>query len=304
MSIPVVLLGIELVLRTTESGGRTRPVDANWYGRVAGGFAGLDHPRSQAGAPVLCWRDSPVAPGEATYAVIQPMYPEYWDGVAVGDVLYLYEGVRLCGLGRVCAREDLPEGHRPLDRTEAVRWSAWAHLGVAPDAWHGIDRVLTTDGVLSLPDSSAGAVLTPAHLTHEEQQELRVSLPWAAGLVTNGESLQGAYGTGPDPLLAVFAGEQRWLVEEKATRAAAGATYVEKARRRLHEMGSAPEVPTTAGRICPGTTSIHRSMPRSCSGGATERTGVARSITHSCRRSMRHALERSSMACSTSSATT
>ncbi|MCZ2111903.1 MAG: hypothetical protein LC118_20490, partial [Dehalococcoidia bacterium] len=138
---------------------------------------------------------------------------------------------------------------RPLDRAEAVRWSGWVHLGVPPDAWHGLDDVVTVDGVLPLPDSAAGATLVPACLSYDEQQELSVSLPWAAGLEVNGETIQPAYGTGPDPLLAVFAGEQRWLVEEKATGAAPGATYVEKARRRLHDLGSTPRIPAGAGRL-------------------------------------------------------
>ncbi len=250
MSVPTVILGIKLTLRATEAGGRTKSLDPAWSQyRPNWGFAGMDHPHGQAGAPVLCWRDSPIAPGDTTFAAIAPMYPEYWAEVAVGDVLYLCEGVRLCGLALVCAREDLPEGPRPLELAEAVRWSAWVHLGVHLDGWHGLDEVVTIDGVLSLPDSAAGATLVPAYLSYDEQQELGVSLPWAAGLVVNSETIQRAYGTGPDPLLAVFAGEQRWLVEEKASRAAAGTTYVEKARRRLHDLGSAPAVPQGGGQL-------------------------------------------------------
>ena len=250
VSGPTVVLGIELMLRTTEAGGRSKTLDPSWYQyRPNWGFAGIDHPRGQVGAPVLCWRDSPMTPGDTTFVAIQPMYPEHWGDVAVGDVLYLYEGVRLCGLGLVGVREDLPEGPRPLELSEAVRWSAWVHLGEAPDAWPGVDQVVTVDGVLPLLGSTAGGVLVPAHLSYDEQQELGVSLPWAAGLVVNGETMQRAYGTGPDPLLAVFAGEQRWLVEEKAAGAAPGATYVEKARRRLHDLGSTPLIPATAGRL-------------------------------------------------------
>ena len=250
MSVPTVVLGIELALRATEAGGRTKSLDPAWYQyRPNWGFAGLDHPNGQAGAPVLCWRDSPIAPGDSTFAAIAPMYPEYWGEVAVGDVLYLYEGAGLCGLALVCAREAIPEWPRPLDRAEAVRWSAWVHLGAPPEAWHGLDEVVTIDGVLSLPDSAAGATLVPAYLTYEEQQELGVSLPWAAGLVVNGATIQRAYGTGPDLLLAVFVGEQRWLVEEKEAGAAPGATYVEKARRRLHDLGSTPRIPAMPGRL-------------------------------------------------------
>lgn len=152
MSGPTVVLGIELTLRTTDAGGRSRPLDPSWYQyRPNWGFAAIDHPRGQAGAPVLCWRDSPVAPGDMTFAAIQPMYPEYWADLAVGDVLYLYEGVRLCGLGLVCVREDLAEWPRPLDLTESVRWSAWVHLGEAATDWRGVDDLVTVHGVLSLP---------------------------------------------------------------------------------------------------------------------------------------------------------
>jgi hypothetical protein len=198
---------------------------------------------------VLCWRDSPIAPGDATFAAIAPVYPEYWAEVAVGDVLYLYEGARLCGLALVCAREDLPGWPRPLECAEAVRWSAWVHLGVPPHEWYGLDDVVTIDGLLSLPDSATGATLAPAYLSYDEQQELGVSQPWAARLVVNGETIQSAYGAGPDPLLAVFTGEQRWLVEQKASRAVAGTTYVEKARRRLHDLGSTPLIPAMPGRL-------------------------------------------------------
>lgn len=250
MSGPTVVLGIELALRATDAGGRTKPLDPGWCQyRPNWGFAGLGHPREQAGAPVLCWRDSPVAPGDTTFAAIAPMYPEYWREVAVGDVLYLYEGARLCGLALVCAREERPGWPRPLDLGESVRWSAWVHLGIPPDEWRGLDDVVTIDGELSLPDTAAGATLVPTHLSNEEQKELGVSLPWAAGIVIDGETRQRAYGTGQDPLLAAFAGEQRWLVEEKAAPAAAGATYVEKARRRLHDLGSTPAVPDGIGKL-------------------------------------------------------
>jgi len=92
VSVPTVVLGIELILRATEAGGRTKSLDPTWYQyRPNWGMAGTDHPRGgQFGAPVLCWRDSPIGPSDTTFAAIAPMYPEYWGEVTVGDVLYLY----------------------------------------------------------------------------------------------------------------------------------------------------------------------------------------------------------------------
>jgi hypothetical protein len=57
---------------------------------------------------------------------------------------------------------------------------------------------------------------------------------FAADLVrTDGRVAVTAYGSGPDPLLAVLAAEQRYLVEQGGGRCVAGKTYQDKARERV-----------------------------------------------------------------------
>ena len=190
-----------------------------------------------------------MAPGDSTVAALHPMYPETWADVGAGDVLYLYEGVRLCGHALVLAREDLSDSPRPLDTTEAVRWAAHVHLGTAPEDWRGMDNGIAVDGSLMLPRSRSAATLVPRYLTYEDQQAIGVAQPWAAGLFVSGRCVQAAYGTGPDPLLAVVAGEQRWLVEEEASGASPGDTYLEKARNRVGQIRTAAAPPAGARRL-------------------------------------------------------
>ena len=58
----------------------------------------------QAGAPVLCFGNFPVALGATTRAVIVPLAPAsmpLWREVRRDDKLRMYEGSRVCGIANV-----------------------------------------------------------------------------------------------------------------------------------------------------------------------------------------------------------
>lgn len=87
------------------------------------GYHGLDHPREQAGAPVLVWGQDWVEPGDQVRAVIVPMYPEAWQHVAVGDELTMYEGHRVCGVARVIWRSNTDAW--PISDSDLPRCRSW-----------------------------------------------------------------------------------------------------------------------------------------------------------------------------------
>lgn len=57
-------------------------------------------------------------------------------------------------------------------------------------------------------------------------------------MTTDGRVALRAYGSGPDPLLAALAAEQRYLVEEQGHGSVRGATYLDKAKERLRRWTS------------------------------------------------------------------
>jgi hypothetical protein len=62
-------------------------------------------------------------PGESCRAVIVPRYPPFWNGMQVGDQLFLYEGGRQCGEATVLK---IAEINRPLDPDIEQEWTRWA----------------------------------------------------------------------------------------------------------------------------------------------------------------------------------
>jgi hypothetical protein len=123
-------LAVELRLTPASEGGRSRGLGPfgketlqyrpNW------GFRGLNHPHEQAGAPVLCWQNDRIEPGDTVRAVIIPMFPETWRDVAPGDDLAMYEGPKVCGKATVLWREDVIW---PLDDSQVDLFRAWARTG-------------------------------------------------------------------------------------------------------------------------------------------------------------------------------
>jgi hypothetical protein len=106
---PTIALGIDLQVTRTEEGGRKELLDGSFTTkdiqyRPNWGFAGLDHPQEQTGAPVFAWSQDRIAPGDHVRAVIVPMYPQHWEGVDLGAQLTMYEGHRICGLATVVRR--------------------------------------------------------------------------------------------------------------------------------------------------------------------------------------------------------
>jgi hypothetical protein len=111
-----------LSVRFVADGGRTAAVVAgrgayrpNW------GLPGMTPP-GQTGAPVLGFSRDRVEPGEQAYAVVVPLDPSAWEGVAEGDVLPCYEGVRVVAYGTVLRRWDCP---LPLNADGEARLTAW-----------------------------------------------------------------------------------------------------------------------------------------------------------------------------------
>jgi hypothetical protein len=66
-----------------------------------------------------------IRPGETVRAVIVPPHPPMlsaWAEVDAGAELPMYEGARLCGVGRVLWRRD---ADWPLSQTDEDRFLAW-----------------------------------------------------------------------------------------------------------------------------------------------------------------------------------
>lgn len=108
-TISTLALGVELQLSTTADGGRTTSLtcglDAasrfryrpNW-GLPCWAIG------EQAGAPVLAFSSSEVAPGQTVHDVVVPLNLENvpaWLDLVPGYLLRLYEGPRICGHGTV-----------------------------------------------------------------------------------------------------------------------------------------------------------------------------------------------------------
>jgi hypothetical protein len=95
-------LGVELPLRSTADGGRRTAISTEREGTYRPNWSvAVPDPHAQTGAPVLVANPTWVSPGESANAVLIPLHPPSWAEVAAGDLLYLYEGSRLCGQAEV-----------------------------------------------------------------------------------------------------------------------------------------------------------------------------------------------------------
>ncbi len=136
-SIDGFALGIELAFVKTEDGGRTNPIGGDIYTplgyRPNWGLPGMTPPE-QTGGPVLCFGRYPVHPGDRVRAVIIPMFPDRvptWAAVAVGDVLPMYEGARVCGRGTV---RWISQAQLPVSEHDHARFCEWTRGGPEPHA--------------------------------------------------------------------------------------------------------------------------------------------------------------------------
>jgi hypothetical protein len=95
-------LGLDLQVVATSQGGRAGPIDGaeafsyrpNWQ---LPGMTGTE----QVGAPVACFSQAGVSPGDRVRAVITPLYLEtlpLWRALVPGDELRMFEGHRICGI--------------------------------------------------------------------------------------------------------------------------------------------------------------------------------------------------------------
>ena len=122
--------GVLLRLTTADQGGRQTPLlggagrDAKFEYRPNWGLPHMAAPE-QTGAPVLAFSKGNIHPGDEVRVVIVPPYPQMvseWSRVAIGDVLPMYEGPRVCGHGRVLWRRDT---HLPMPDEDEERFRAW-----------------------------------------------------------------------------------------------------------------------------------------------------------------------------------
>ena len=125
-------LGLALRFTTTDEGGRTMVLpggfgrEVRFQYRPNWGLPGMEPPE-QTGAPVLGFSKEGIAPGDEVRVVIVPPFPQMlsqWATVDLGDVLPMYEGLRVCGLGRVLWKRMLPEGLGDLEEDAFRRWLA------------------------------------------------------------------------------------------------------------------------------------------------------------------------------------
>jgi hypothetical protein len=107
--VPVLALGVDLSLVGTADGGRVTPLrggydpECRFTYRPNWGLPGWPDGEQTAG-PVLGFSRTNVHPGEKVRAIVVPLFVEHypeWRDVAPGDVLRMYEGSRVCGLGHV-----------------------------------------------------------------------------------------------------------------------------------------------------------------------------------------------------------
>jgi hypothetical protein len=119
-----------LQFTTTAQGGRRTPLlggagpEARFTYRPNWGLPQMTPP-DQTGAPVLAFSAQHIHPGDQVRVVIVPPYPQMvpeWTHVAIGDVLPMYEGPRVCGHGRVLWRRDT---HLPVPEPDEQRFRAW-----------------------------------------------------------------------------------------------------------------------------------------------------------------------------------
>ena len=133
--VPWPVFGIDLTLRSTETGGRSKPLGAVPYKRYQyrpnWTLPSMTFP-DQTGAPVLCFGSLPLFPGGTSRAVIVPLVDlslPLWNEVLVGDEIILCEGARDCGSATVVW---IVISERPLPLEHESSFCEWAEGGPVP----------------------------------------------------------------------------------------------------------------------------------------------------------------------------
>lgn len=120
-SVPWLAFGIDLRLKRTEDGGRSKPLGVVPYKalqyRPNWRLPGMPHPE-QVGAPVLVDLSLPL-----------------WEAVRVGDEVHPYDGARDCGSAVVVW---VAPTFRPVPDDDSERFCAWAGGGPAPACRDGL----------------------------------------------------------------------------------------------------------------------------------------------------------------------
>ncbi|MEV6284298.1 hypothetical protein [Kribbella sp. NPDC051770] len=129
-AVSTLAIGVELHLVPTAEGGRDTALSGGHA--LADRFAyrpnwGLPRwgPGEQTAGPVLGFSTTDIQPGESTRAVLVPTIPDHfptWRMVQRGDVLRMYEGPRVCGLGTVVWVETASWPMPAYEQEKLTRW--------------------------------------------------------------------------------------------------------------------------------------------------------------------------------------
>lgn len=129
-AVGTLAIGVELQLVPTGDGGRetalkggSAPGDRftyrpNW-GLPVWGVG------EQTAGPVLGFSADDIQPGDTVRAVLVPTIPDHlpgWRKVEVGEVLRMYEGPRVCGLGTVVWIEPATWPMPPREQDQFTGW--------------------------------------------------------------------------------------------------------------------------------------------------------------------------------------
>ena len=137
--LPTALaLGVDLTLTETAEGGRRASLaggnaaENSFRYRPNWGLPGRSAGEQTAG-PVFGFSSHDIAPGADVRAVLVGLFIDQapWASVRVGDVLRMYEGLKVCGLATVRWTEPC-KWHPASD--QAAKWSAWLAGQGEPDA--------------------------------------------------------------------------------------------------------------------------------------------------------------------------
>ena len=126
----VLAIGVDLDLVSTQDGGRRGPLSggcatgSRFTYRPNWGLPGWPDGEQTAG-PVLGFSRSDIAPGERTRAILVALFVDRipaWHEVTPDDVLRMYEGPRVCGVGRVRWVKPATWQTPALEQARLVEW--------------------------------------------------------------------------------------------------------------------------------------------------------------------------------------
>jgi hypothetical protein len=129
-AVSTLAIGVELRFVSSGEGGRQTTLrggfapEHRFTYRPNWGLPGWGDGEQTAG-PVLGFSEADIQPGDAVRAVLVPTIPDHlpgWRKVQAGELLRMYEGPRVCGLGTVAWIEP---ASWPMPAGEQEQFSGW-----------------------------------------------------------------------------------------------------------------------------------------------------------------------------------